>query len=91
MANEKNDSEKVSPNISIIYSKELENSSKIIRLLCYYYLFNFQQNQISRNDRVLELWSKILEANQNVGIFKLKYLTNELRYEVEYLYVIRHP
>ena len=91
MANEKNDSEKVSPNISIIYSKELENSSKIIRLLCYYYLFNFQQNQMSRNDRVLELWSKILEANQNVGIFKLKYLTSELRYEVEYLYVIRHP
>ena len=32
VANEKNDSEKVPPNISIIYSKELENSSKIIVL-----------------------------------------------------------
>ena len=38
---------------------------------------------------VLELWAKILKANQNAGFFKLEYLKNKLRYEVEFLYVAR--
>ena len=29
---------------------------------------------------VLELWSKILKANQNAGFFKLKYLANKLKF-----------
>ena len=33
---------------------------------------------------VVELWSKNLKANQNTGFFKLEYLTNKLRYEVEF-------
>ena len=38
---------------------------------------------------VLELLSKNLKANQNARLFKLQYLTNKLRYEVEFLDVIR--
>ena len=33
---------------------------------------------------VVELWSKNFKANQNTGFFKLEYLTNKLRYEVEF-------
>ena len=40
---------------------------------------------------VLELWSKNLKTNQNVGFFKLEYLKNKLRYEVAFLDVIRGP
>ena len=40
---------------------------------------------------VLELWSKNLKANQNVGIFKLEHLKNKLRYEVEFLDATRGP
>ena len=57
MANEKNDSEKVPPNISIVYSKELENSSKIIVLQS---LLTFSKSQMSIKDLALELWSKNL-------------------------------
>ena len=32
-----------------------------------------------------------LMTNQNEAFFKLQYLTNELRYEVEFLYMTRHP
>ena len=31
------------------------------------------------------------QANQNVGFFKLEYLTNNLRYEVEFLDVTEGP
>ena len=34
---------------------------------------------------------KKLKANQNVGFFKLEYLTNKLRYEVEFLDLTRGP
>ena len=57
MANEKNDSEKVPPNISIVYSKELENSSKIIVLQSF---LSFSKSQVSIKDLALELWSKNL-------------------------------
>ena len=40
---------------------------------------------------VLQLWSKHFKTNQNPGFFKLKYLTNELKYEVEIVYVTRDP
>ena len=39
----------------------------------------------------LELWSKNLKANQNVGLFKLEYLKSKLRYEVEFLDVTGGP
>lgn len=39
----------------------------------------------------LELESKNLLANQNAGFFKVEYLVNKLSYEVEFLYVVRHP
>ena len=34
---------------------------------------------------VLEFWSKNLKTNQNAGSFKLQYLTNKLRYEIDFL------
>ena len=34
---------------------------------------------------VLELWSKNSKTNQNAGFFKPQYLTENLRYEVEFL------
>ena len=40
---------------------------------------------------VLELWSKNLRTNQNVGFFKIEYLRNKLRYEAEFLDVTRGP
>ena len=40
---------------------------------------------------VLELWSKNLKVNQNAGFFKLEYLKNKLRHEVEFLDVTRGP
>ena len=53
--------------------------------------FNFLQKQHVWKNLVLELWSKKLQANQNAGFFKLEYLTNKLRYEVEFLDVIKAP
>ena len=44
-----------------------------------------------KKNLVLELWSKNLKANQNGGFFELEYLTNKLRYEVEFLDVTRGP
>ena len=40
---------------------------------------------------VLELWSKNLKVNHNVGFFKQEYLTNMLRYLAEFLNVARDP
>ena len=40
---------------------------------------------------VLELWSKNLKTNQNTGFFKSQYLRKNLRYEVEFLDMIRGP
>ena len=40
---------------------------------------------------VLELWSKNSKTNQNAGLFKLEYLKNKLRYEVEFLDVTKGP
>ena len=40
---------------------------------------------------VLELWSKSLKVNGNARFFKLEYLKNKLRYEVEFLDVTRGP
>ena len=51
----------------------------------------FYKKNIFGNNLVLELWSKNLKANQNGGFFKLEYLTNNLRYEVEFLDVTRGP
>ena len=39
----------------------------------------FRKNNMFRKNLVLELWSKILKANQNAGFFKLEYLTNKLK------------
>ena len=44
-----------------------------------------------RKNLVLELWSKKLKAIQNAGFFELVYLTNKVRYEVEFLDVTRGP
>ena len=38
-----------------------------------------------------ELWFRNLQTNQNASFFKLQYLINELIYEVEFQYVVRHP
>ena len=40
----------------------------------------FYKNCIAGENQALELWSKNL-TNQNVGFFKLQYLTNDLRYD----------
>ena len=52
---------------------------------------SFYRNHMYWKNLILELQSKNLQTNQNSGFFKLQYLRNELRYEVEFLYVIRHP
>ena len=44
-----------------------------------------------RKNLVLELWSKKLKAIQNAGFFELVYLTNKVRYEVEFLDLTRGP
>ena len=51
----------------------------------------FRKNSMFWKDLVLELWSKNLKANLNARFFKLEYLTNKLRYEVEFLDVTRGP
>ena len=39
----------------------------------------------------LELWFQNFKTTQNTRFSQLQNLTNELRYEVKVLYVIRHP
>ena len=48
-------------------------------------LLTFCKNNKFRKNLVTELWSKNLKTIQNAGLFKLKYLANKLRYEVEFL------
>ena len=43
-------------------------------------LLTFCKNKMFGKNLVLELWSKILKANQNAGFFKLKYLANKLKF-----------
>ena len=54
-----------------------------------YFFANFLQKP-----QVWEIWFLSymvdLQTNQNAESFKLQDLTNELRYEVEFLYVFRH-
>ena len=40
---------------------------------------------------VFELLAKMLSANQIAGFFKLEYLLNYTRYQLDFLYVDRHP
>lgn len=47
------------------------------------------KNQMHRKKVVLELWLKSLQTNQNAGSFKLEYLTDEPRWEIESFYVAR--
>ena len=54
------------------------------------FLYFFQKQHVSKN-LVLELWTKNLKTNQNAGFFKPQYLTKNLRYEVEFLDMIRGP
>ena len=44
----------------------------------------FFKDRISGKNLVGELWSKILQTNQNAIFFKLEYLTNESRNEVKF-------
>ena len=43
---------------------------------------------MSGKNLILELYSKNLQTDQIVGFFKLQYLTNGVRYAVEFFYVI---
>ena len=54
------------------------------------FLHFLQKQHVSKN-LVLELWTKNLKTNQNAGFFKPQYLTKNLRYEVEFLDMIRGP
>ena len=51
---------------------------------------NFLQKTFEKN-LIFELRSKNLWTYQNIEFFKLQYLKNELRYEVEFLHVTIHP
>ena len=54
------------------------------------FLYFLQKQHVSKN-LVLELWTKNLKTNQNAGFFKPQYLTKNLRYEVEFLDMIKGP
>ena len=54
-------------------------------------LLTFCKNNMFGKNLVLELWAKNLKTNLNAGFFKLEYLKNKLRYEVEFLNVTRGP
>ena len=54
-------------------------------------ILTFCKNKLFGKDLVLQLWSKNLWTNHNAGFFKLEYLTNKLRYEVEFLDVTKGP
>ena len=51
-----------------------------------FFLYSLPKQHVCKN-LVLELWSK----NLNAGFFKPQYLTKNLRYEVEFLDMIRGP
>ena len=48
------------------------------------------ENYMYGKNLAFDLSSKNLCTNHNVGFFKLQYHTNELSYDVKFLYVIRH-
>ena len=54
------------------------------------FLYFLQKQHVSKN-LALELQIKNLKTNQNVGFFKPQYLTKSLRYEVEFLDMIKGP
>ena len=54
------------------------------------FLYFLQKQHVSKN-LVLELWTKNLKTNQNAGFFKPQYLTKNLRYEIEFLDMIKGP
>ena len=56
-----------------------------VHLVLVYVLWYF------RSQKIQFLWSKNLKTNQNTRFFKLHYLTNRLRYELEFLYMVRDP
>ena len=49
------------------------------------------QKSISGKILVLELWPKIILANQIADFFKLQYLKKALSYENDFVRVLRHP
>lgn len=53
-------------------------------------ILTFCKNLVFQKILILVLWSKNIQTNQNAGFFNLQYLTNELGYEVEFLYAIIH-
>ena len=55
-----------------------------------FFLYLLEKQNVCKN-LVLELWLKNLETNQNAGFFKPQYLTKNLRYEVEFLDMIKGP
>ena len=52
-------------------------------------LLTFCKDKMFGKNPILELWSKNLKTYQNARFIKLQYLTNKLRYEVEFLDVNR--
>ena len=50
----------------------------------------FFKNHVSKKNLVLTLWSKNLSTNQDARSFKLRYLTNELIFEVQLLHVFTY-
>ena len=54
-------------------------------------LLTFSKNNMFGKNLVLELWSKNPKTNQSTGFFEIEYLTNKLRYDVEFLDVTRGP
>ena len=54
-------------------------------------LLTFYKNNMFGKNLILELWSKNFKVNQSAGFFKLEYLTNTLRHEVEFLDMTRGP
>ena len=48
------------------------------------------KTQISGKNLVFKLWPKSLLTNQNAGIIKLLDRTNNLRYKLKILYVVKH-
>ena len=51
---------------------------------------SFLQNQVSGKNLILELWYKDPQANQGTGFLNCN-ISNELQYEVKFLYMVRNP
>ena len=48
-------------------------------------LLTFRKKDMFQKNLVYELWSKNMKINQNAGFFTLQFVTNKLKYEVEFL------